>query len=101
MSGFEGVKINGSQHNDFFTDENGEIRTKRTFPVEFKEEFLMERIFISELLLNRFQQSEKNKIRNLKGQNVKLKAAGRHDPGVFTGACQSLRQWRQLQSWII
>ena len=48
----------------------------------------MERIFISELLLNRSQQSEKNKNTvNLKVVRMSsLKAAGRHDPCVLPRA---------------
>ena len=65
-SGFEGVKINGSQHNDsFFTDENGEIRTKTNFSGGIQGGISNGEDIYFELLLNRFQQSEKNKIRSI------------------------------------
>ena len=55
--------------------------------MEFKEGFPMEKIFIFELLSNQCQRLEKNKNTvNLKGQNVKLEATGRHDPRVLPRA---------------
>ncbi len=87
-SGFEGVKINGSQHNDsFFTDENGEIRTKTNFSggiqggISNGEDIYFRVAFKSVSTIRK----EQNTV-NLKGQNVKIKAAGRHDPCVLPRA---------------
>jgi len=87
-SGFEGVKMRGSQHNDlFYTDKQGRIRTKTNFsggiqggisngePIYFRIAFKP----VSTI------KKEQNTV-NLNGQNVKLEATGRHDPCVLPRA---------------
>lgn len=87
-SGFEGVKMNGSQHNDsFYRNKEGKIRTKTNFsggiqggisngePIHFRVAFKP----VSTI------RKEQDTV-NLKGQSVKLEATGRHDPCVLPRA---------------
>ena len=47
-SGFEGVKMYGSEHNDPFETKEGKVKNNyQSFSVEYKVEFPMDRIFIS------------------------------------------------------
>ena len=87
-SGFEGVKMNGSQHNDsFITDENGKIKTKTNFSggiqggISNGEDIYFRVAFKPVSTIRK----EQNTV-NLKGQNVKLEATGRHDPCVLPRA---------------
>jgi len=87
-SGFSGVKMKGSQHNDsFMADENGKIRTKTNFSGGIQGgisngETINFRVAFKPVSTIR---KEQNTV-NLKGQNVKLEATGRHDPCVLPRA---------------
>ncbi|MBI2593688.1 chorismate synthase [Candidatus Daviesbacteria bacterium] len=86
-SGFEGVKMQGSAHNDEFISEGGKVKTKSNnaggtlggisngetiyFRVAFKP--------VSTI-------SKKQKTVTLKGEEAELEAAGRHDPCVLPRA---------------
>lgn len=87
-SGFEGVKMNGSQHNDsFLTDKTGRIRTKTNFSggiqggISNGEDIYFRVAFKPVSTIRKEQDTV-----NLKGQNVKLEATGRHDPCVLPRA---------------
>lgn len=88
-SGFEGVKLRGSQHNDtFYTESNGKIRTKTNnaggslggisngetvhFRVAFKP--------VSTI-------KKKQQTVDIDKNNVELEASGRHDPWCTTACC--------------
>ena len=62
-SGFEGIKIPGSKHNDaFYYDENfGRLRTETNNSGGIKEESQTVKTFISQLPSNRLLLSVKNK----------------------------------------
>lgn len=87
-SGFEGVKMNGSQHNDqFTTDAQGRIRTKTNFSGGIQGgisngEDIFFRVAFKPVSTIRKVQSTVNK----NGQNIKLEATGRHDPCVLPRA---------------
>lgn len=86
-SGFEGVKMKGSHHNDLFYNENGTIKTKTNhsggiqggisngediyFRVAFKP--------VSTIM-------QKQKTVNMKGEEVEITGKGRHDPCVLPRA---------------
>ena len=81
-SGFEGIKMNGSEHNDsFYLDENKKIRTKTNFSggiqggISNGEDILFRVAFKPVSTIRKGQNTV-----NLKGQNVKIEATGRHDP---------------------
>jgi chorismate synthase len=87
-SGFAAAKMKGSEHNDsFFTDENGKIRTKTNFSggiqggISNGEDIIFRVAFKPVSTIRK----EQNTV-NLKGQNVKLEATGRHDPCVLPRA---------------
>lgn len=87
-SGFEGVKMNGSQHNDsFMTDENGKIRTKTNFSGGIQGgisngEDIYFRVAFKPVSTIRKEQDTVDR----SGQNIKLEATGRHDPCVLPRA---------------
>lgn len=87
-SGFTGAKMKGSEHNDsFFTDENGKIRTKTNFSggiqggISNGEDIYFRVAFKPVSTIRKEQDTV-----NLKGQNVKIEATGRHDPCVLPRA---------------
>jgi len=91
-SGFEGVTMNGSQHNDpFMTDlpagRQVKIRTKTNFSGGIQGgisngEDIFFRVAFKPVSTIRKEQSTVNK----NGQNIKLEATGRHDPCVLPRA---------------
>ncbi|PIU37261.1 chorismate synthase, partial [Candidatus Roizmanbacteria bacterium CG07_land_8_20_14_0_80_34_15] len=87
-SGFAGAKMRGSEHNDsFFTDEKGRIRTKTNFSggiqggISNGEDIYFRVAFKPVSTIRKEQDTV-----NLKGQNVKIEATGRHDPCVLPRA---------------
>ena len=86
-SGFEGAKMNGSEHNDVFENSAGNIETKTNYsggiqggisngqPIYFKVAFKP----VATIL------SKQNTI-NKKGDNVEVQVRGRHDPCVVPRA---------------
>jgi len=87
-SGFEGVKMNGSKHNDpFTTDKRGKIGTKTNFSGGIQGgisngEDIFFRIAFKPVSTIRKEQSTIGR----NGQSVKLEATGRHDPCVLPRA---------------
>lgn len=87
-SGFRGVSLRGSQHNDpFYTDENGKVRTKTNFAggthggISAGEDIYFRVAFKPVSTIKKEQQTiTKDK------QPVKLAGAGRHDPCVLPRA---------------
>ncbi len=87
-SGFEGVIMRGSQHNDsFYIDQQARVRTKTNFSggiqggISNGEDIYFRVAFKPVSTIRK----EQNTV-NLKGQNVKLEATGRHDPCVLPRA---------------
>jgi len=87
-SGFGGVKMRGSQHNDsFYTDKQGNIKTKTNFSggiqggISNGENIFFRVAFKPVSTIRKGQNTV-----NLKGQNVKIEATGRHDPCVLPRA---------------
>ena len=86
-SGFEGTKMLGSQHNDEFFNDKGNLRTKSNFSggiqggISNGEEIYFKVAFkpVATIL------SSQNTV-NESGDNVILKAKGRHDPCVVPRA---------------
>ncbi len=87
-SGFEGVKLHGSQHNDeFYIDQDGKVKTRTnnaggTLGGISDGEIIHFRVAIKPVSTIRKQQKTINK----KGENVVLEATGRHDPCVLPRA---------------
>lgn len=87
-SGFEGVKMRGSQHNDsFYTDKQGKIRTRTNFSGGIQGgisngEDIFFRVAFKPVSTIRKEQTTVNR----NGQSVKLEATGRHDPCVLPRA---------------
>lgn len=87
-SGFEGVKLRGSQHNDeFYTDENGNIRTKTnnaggTLGGISSGETIHFRVAFKPVSTIKKKQQTVDKNKN----SVELVASGRHDPCVLPRA---------------
>lgn len=87
-SGFEGVKMNGSKHNDsFYLDKNGKIRTKTNFSGGIQGgisngEDIYFRVAFKPVSTIRKEQETVDR----GGQNIKLEATGRHDPCVLPRA---------------
>lgn len=87
-SGFEGVKMNGSKHNDpFITDKRGKIGTKTNFSGGIQGgisngEDIFFRVAFKPVSTIRKEQSTVSK----NGQSIKLEATGRHDPCVLPRA---------------
>lgn len=87
-SGFEGVKMNGSQHNDaFYTDENGRIRTETNFSggiqggISNGEDIYFKVAFKPVATIMMDQPSI-----NEAGEEVTVSGKGRHDPCVVPRA---------------
>ncbi len=87
-SGFEGVKMKGSQHNDsFFVDGNGNIRTKTNFSggiqggISNGESIYFRVAFKPVSTIKKSQKTV-----NRQNQDVMLEATGRHDPCVLPRA---------------
>lgn len=87
-SGFEGVKMRGSQHNDsFYLDENKKIRTKTNFSGGIQGgisngETIYFRVAFKPVSTIRKAQKTVNR----QNQEVVLEAVGRHDPCVLPRA---------------
>ncbi|HSX08972.1 MAG TPA: chorismate synthase [Candidatus Saccharimonadales bacterium] len=87
-SGFEGVKLRGSQHNDeFYTDEHGTIRTKTnnaggTLGGISNGETIHFRVAFKPVSTIKKKQQTVDKNKN----SVELEASGRHDPCVLPRA---------------
>ena len=75
-SGFEGIKIPGSKHNDaFYYDENfGRLRTETNNSGGIQEESQTVKTFISQLPSNRLLLSVKNKTATYDGKSGVLAA---------------------------
>lgn len=87
-SGFEGVKMNGSQHNDsFFVDKNNRIRTRTNFSggiqggISNGENIHFRVAFKPVSTIKKAQETI-----NLKNEKVILETMGRHDPCVLPRA---------------
>lgn len=87
-SGFEGAKMRGSAHNDyFFTDGEGKIRTKTNFSggvqggISNGENIYFKVAFKPVATLMQTQNSL-----NTEGKSVRLEGKGRHDPCVLPRA---------------
>src|SRR3989339_1865146 len=87
-SGFEGVKMKGSEHNDsFITSESGKIRTKTNFSGGIQGGISNgENIFFRVAFKPVSTIRKEQRTVNLRGQEVKLEATGRHDPCVLPRA---------------
>lgn len=87
-SGFDGVKLRGSQHNDeFYTDEDGKVRTRTnnaggTLGGISNGETIYFRVAIKPVSTI----SKKQNTVNIKSETVELEAVGRHDPCVLPRA---------------
>ena len=97
-SGFDGVKMRGSEHNDsFFTDENGKIKTKTNFSGGIQGGISNgENIFFRVAFKPVSTIRKEQKTVNLKGQEVKLEATGRHDPCVLPRAVPIVKAMASL-----
>ncbi len=87
-SGFEGTKMNGSQHNDvFYQKENGKVGTRTNFSggiqggISNGEDIYFRVAFKPVSTIKKEQDTV-----NLNGDAKKLKAKGRHDPCVVNRA---------------
>ena len=87
-SGFEGIKMLGSQHNDiFYTDEDGRIRTKTNYSggiqggISNGEDIYFKVAFKPVATIMQDQESV-----NEAGKNVIVSGKGRHDPCVVPRA---------------
>ncbi|WP_114778351.1 chorismate synthase [Botryobacter ruber] len=87
-SGFEGVKMRGSQHNDqFYTDEQGNIRTKTNYSggiqggISNGQDIYFNVAFKPVATILQPQQTIDDS-----GQEITLKGKGRHDPCVLPRA---------------
>lgn len=86
-SGFEGVKMKGSEHNDPFYMDNGEIRTKSNHAggvlggISSGETIYFRVAFKSVSTIKKKQFTV-----NTKGEEIEMEAAGRHDPCVLPRA---------------
>ena len=86
-SGFEGIKILGSQHNDAFVMKNGKVTTKTNHSggVQGGISNGMPIIFRVAFKPTSTIQKEQDTI-DIKGKSIKLAAKGRHDPCVLPRA---------------
>lgn len=87
-SGFEGVGMKGSEHNDIFeTNKNGEIRTKTNYAggtlggISNGEDIYFRVVFKPVATIKKKQQTV-----NKQNKKVEMEAAGRHDPCVLPRA---------------
>ena len=86
-SGFEGVKMNGSAHNDLFYEENGEVKTKTNFSggiqggISNGQDIYFNVAFKPVATIMQDQESI-----NEAGEKVTVSGKGRHDPCVVPRA---------------
>lgn len=86
-SGFEGVKMNGSQHNDSFVSEKGEVHTKTNHSggiqggISNGEDIYFRVAFKPVATI-----MQKQNTVNSKGEAVEMMGKGRHDPCVLPRA---------------
>lgn len=86
-SGFDGTKLNGSQHNDEFVNEGGKIRTKTNYSggiqggISNGEDIYFNVAFKPVATIMQDQQSV-----DTKGNEVTVSGKGRHDPCVVPRA---------------
>ncbi len=86
-SGFEGVKMKGSEHNDIFFKENDKVRTKTNFSggvqggISNGEDIYFRVAFKPVATLMQSQESI-----NLQGESIEITGKGRHDPCVVPRA---------------
>lgn len=86
-SGFEGVKMNGSSHNDLFFEEDGVVKTKTNFSggiqggISNGQEIYFNVAFKPVATIMKDQESI-----NETGQSVTVSGKGRHDPCVVPRA---------------
>lgn len=86
-SGFEGVKMNGSQHNDLFVSEKGMVRTKTNHSggiqggISNGEDIYFRVAFKPVATI-----MQKQNTVNSKGETVEMMGKGRHDPCVLPRA---------------
>lgn len=86
-SGFEGVKMNGSQHNDIFESKNKEVHTRSNHSggiqggISNGEDIYFRVAFKPVATIMQEQDTV-----NAKGEEVKIKGKGRHDPCVLPRA---------------
>ncbi|MBI3919841.1 MAG: chorismate synthase [Armatimonadetes bacterium] len=86
-SGFAGVRLTGSQHNDPFYARQGKVRTRTNFSggiqggISNGENIVMRVAFKPTATIMLEQDTV-----DVRGRNVKLKARGRHDPCVLPRA---------------
>lgn len=86
-SGFEGVKMKGSQHNDIFYNDNGVIRTKSNNSGGIQGGISNgEDIFFRVAFKPVATIMKKQKTVNLEGEEVEITGKGRHDPCVVPRA---------------
>jgi chorismate synthase len=86
-SGFDGVKLNGSKHNDIFYTEGDKIKTKTNYSggiqggISNGEDIYFKTAFKPVATLIQKQQTV-----NAKGESVEMMGKGRHDPCVLPRA---------------
>ncbi len=86
-SGFEGVKMRGSEHNDQFISRNGKVSTGTNYSggtlggISNGEDIYFRVAFKPVATISKTQKTV-----NIKNQNVSLQAYGRHDPCVLPRA---------------
>jgi chorismate synthase len=86
-SGFEGVSLRGSQHNDSFVVKAGKLKIKTNYAggvlggISSGEDIYFRVAFKPVSTINKEQQTV-----NLEHEEVSLKATGRHDPCVLPRA---------------
>lgn len=86
-SGFSGVTMTGSEHNDPFYNAGGRIRTRTNYSggvqggISNGEEIIIRVAFKPTATIRREQDTV-----NIRGEEVKLSARGRHDPCVLPRA---------------
>lgn len=86
-SGFEGTKIQGSQHNDSLHIKEGKVRTKTNFAGGVVGGISNGEMIYFKLAFKPVSTIKKEqKTVNQKGEEVNLEAAGRHDPCVLSRA---------------
>ncbi len=86
-SGFEGVKMNGSQHNDSFISEKGEVHTKTNHSGGIQGGISNgEDIFFRVAFKPVATIMQKQNTVNSKGEAVEMMGKGRHDPCVLPRA---------------
>lgn len=86
-SGFEGVKMKGSQHNDLFQNEKGKVRTKTNHSGGIQGGISNgEDIYFNVAFKPVATIMQKQDTVNSKGENTEISGKGRHDPCVLPRA---------------